>query len=71
MQLTSQDSIALLALMAQEADESARAFGRMADRQPRTSVGSVAARNARQDAAHFTQKAAACRAGMIALSKEP
>lgn len=65
---TPADHVAALAILAQEQDESARSFEKMAFRQPGGSVGTLAARNFAQDAARFRALAAACRAGMAALA---
>lgn len=62
------DPAAMLSIMAQEADESARSFESLAARQQyRGTMGAQTAKKAREDAAVFRAKAAACRTGMAAI----
>lgn len=63
------DPVALLAIMAQEADESARAFTNLAERQDfKGRFGQANAKKAREDAAFYTARAEACRTGMAAIA---
>jgi hypothetical protein len=63
------DPVAVLAIMAQENDESARSFENMALRQDfKGRFGEANARKARADALFYRQRAEACRAGMAAIA---
>lgn len=71
--MTTKDPAAVLAVMAQEADQSAASFDRMASRQPDTPAGRMNAKRAREDAIFYRARADACRTGVsaIAMAKEP